>query len=289
MSVLQDLSKALSEAAARSSGFVVSVGGGTRFGASGLLWAPGAVVTTRSTIRRDDRLRITLPGGETVAATLAGHDPGTDIAVLRYQGSGEVDRPPAQTSDVKPGDVVLALGRAENTGVNASFGLMSAVGPAWQTWQGGRLDSYLRLDVTLYPGTSGAAVVNAAGEFIGMASGALSRIAPLAVPATTIERVATQLLSSGRVRKPWFGVAVQPVPEPAGLVVLAAEATAPAARSGILVGDILVMIDGVELRDPMDLRRLLAGHAPGEAVRVVLLRGGERREFDVVLGERLTE
>ncbi len=149
--ILQQLSGALTEATKAASKYVVAVSGGARFGASGVIWQPGAVVTTRSTIRRDDKLRVTLPNGETAAATLAGHDSGTDIAVLTFEGS-TTDAPLARASNSQPGEVVLAVGRSDNTGVNAAFGLVSAVGKGWQTWQGGKIDAYLRLDLTLYSG-----------------------------------------------------------------------------------------------------------------------------------------
>jgi S1-C subfamily serine protease len=299
MSILQQLSNTLVEATEQASQSVVAIAGGTRFGASGVLWQPGVCVTTRSTIRRDEKLRVTLPNRETVPASLAGHDDGTDIAVLTFESSADqaVASRPAPPAAVKPGEVILAVGRAENTGVNSVFGLISAVGPAWQTWQGGKIDRYLRLDLSLYPGGSGAAVVNTSGELVGMASGVLSRLAPLAIPFTTIDRVAAQLTAQGRIRKPWLGVAVHPVPVPSklteassaltqGLIILTAEETTPAGRAGILVGDILISLDNTPLSDPMDLRRLLAAREPGDKVHAVLLRGGERVELEVELSER---
>jgi S1-C subfamily serine protease len=284
MTILNDLSNALADATAAASRFVVAVSGGTRFGASGVVWDPGVVLTTRSTLRRDAGLHITLPDGESIPATIAGHDPGTDIAVLRHEAS--TGERPALTSASRPGQLVLAVGRAENTGVNAALGTVSAVGPGWQTWQGGKIDSYLRLDVPLHPGTSGAAVFNTAGELAGIVTGALSRIAPLAIPPATLARVAAELLAQGKVRRAWLGVAVQPVALPAGLVVLAAEADTPAAKAGVLVGDILLALDGAAVRDPMELRHLLAARRPGQTVRVALSRGGEQHEVEVVLGER---
>jgi S1-C subfamily serine protease len=296
MSILQQLSGVLVEATQNASQFVVSVSGGTRFGASGVIWQTGSIVTTRSTIRRDDNLRVTLPTGDTLPAALAGHDAGTDIAVLTFQAPAETSRPPVAAS-AEPGELVLAIGRASNTGVNAALGLVSAVSQGWQTWQGGKIDRYLRLDLTLYPGGSGAAVVNTSGELLGIVSGALSRIAPLAIPAATVDRVAAQLLAEGRVKRPWLGVGVQPVPlagtlsEAAkslthGLLILAAEAETPAGRAGLLVGDILLSLDNTPVRDPMDLRHFLAGRNPGDKIRIGLLRGGERKELDVELGER---
>jgi serine protease Do len=299
MSILQQLSGALADSTRQAAQFVVGVGGGTRFGASGVLWQPGVCVTTVSTIRRDDKLRVTLPCGETVSAALAGHDSGTDLALLTFdaQQATAGALPPPPSSAPRPGELALAVGRASNTGVNTVLGLVSAVGPAWQTWQGGQIDAYLRLDMPLHPGGSGAAVIDARGELIGIASGALSRIAPLAIPYATISRIAAQLTAQGRIRKAWLGIAVHPVPLPATLaeaaqaqthclVVLAAEPETPAGRGGILVGDLLLSLDDAPLTDPLDLRHKLAARVPGDSVRVVLLRGGERVELNVALAER---
>ncbi|MBC7925713.1 MAG: serine protease [Bryobacteraceae bacterium] len=295
MSTLEELSDALVQATNTASHYVVSVSGGTRFGASGVVWQPGVAVTTRSTLRRDDNLRVTLPDGATVPATIAGHDPGTDLAVLRFEGTTGTRSNLADST--KPGQVVLAVGRSENTGLNVAMGVISAVGKPWQTWQGGRIDAYLRLDINLYPGGSGAAVVTTGGELLGIASGSLSRIAPVSIPAATIERVVGQILARGRVARPWIGVAVQPVPIPStlaeaaqsvshGLIVLGADAETPAGKAGVLVGDILLSVGGVPVRDPMDLRAALAQHMAGETIQLTLLRGGERRELSVTLGER---
>jgi S1-C subfamily serine protease len=295
MNTLHEISNNLAETVDTVSKFVVAVAGGTRFGASGTVWKPGVAVTTRSTLRREENLRLTLPDGSTVPAAIAGHDPGTDVAVLRFEGETGIRGP--LSADPKPGQIALAVGRAENTGPNVALGLVSAVGKPWQTWQGGKLDAYIRLDIGIYPGASGAAVVNTSGELIGIATGVLSRIAPLAIPATTVERVVEQLLARGSVARPWLGVGVQSVPVPAtlaeaarsashGLVVLSSGPDTPAGKAGIIIGDILLTLGGAPLGDPMDLRSALIHHAPGESVVVTLLRGGESRDITVVPGER---
>jgi S1-C subfamily serine protease len=293
MSSLHEFSDDLAATAAAASKYVVALQAGTRFGASGVVWQPGVVVTTRSTVRRDDNIHIALHGANTVPAMLVGHDPGTDIAVLRFDGEsasrGEL------ASDPQPGHLALAVGRAENTGLNVALGVVSAIGKPWQTWQGGKLDRYIRLDLNLYPGGSGAAVVDTHGRLIGIVTGVLSRIAPLAIPAATIERVTAELLARGSVSRAWLGVAVQPVPIPPTLAeaansvshgLLSADAGTPAGKAGVLVGDILLSIGGTSVRDPMDLRAALTEHAVGNNVMLSLLRGGEPKQVEVTLGER---
>lgn len=295
MNNLHELSETLASITHETSKYVVSVKTGARFGASGVVWQPGVVVTTLSTLRRENDTRITLPGNDEVAATLAGQDPGTDVAVLRFEGESATRGEFA--SDPKPGHFALAVGRSETTGPNVALGVVSAIAKPWQTWQGGKLDRYIRLDINLYAGGSGAAVVDTQGRLIGIGSGVLSRIAPLAIPATTVDRVTRELLSHGSVSRAWLGVAVQPVPVPSahaetmassshGLIVLSAEPGTPAATAGVLVGDILLSIGGTLVPDPMELRAALGSHAAGENVTVSLLRGGEPKQVNVTLGER---
>jgi serine protease Do len=295
MNNLHELSETLASITEAASKYVVAIRTGARFGASGVVWQPGVAVTTLSTLRREENTRITLPGNDEVVATLAGHDPGTDIAVLRFEGESATRGEFA--TDPRPGHLALAVGRSETTGPNAALGLVSAIGKPWQTWQGGKLDRYIRLDINFYAGGSGAAVVDTKGRLIGIANGVLSRIAPLAIPATTIDRVIGELLLRGVVSRAWLGVAVQPVPisstlaesatSPShGLIVLSAEPETPAGKAGVLVGDILLSIGGTPVRDPMELRAALANYAAGENVTMSLLRGGEPKQLGVTLGER---
>ena len=289
MSTLHEFSDAIASVVKQTSQFVVTVHGGTRFDSAGVVWHPGVVVTTDHTVRQDEDLRVTLPHGKTIAATLAGRDPGTDLAVLKFEGEsaarGEL------SSSLEPGKLALAVGRSADTGPNASLGVVSAVGKPWKTWHGGQLDAYVRLDVTLYPGTSGAAVVDASGAVIGIATTALSRIAPVAVPASTVDRVVREIVARGSVGRPYLGVAVQPIPIPGnlteaaaganrGLIVLTSEA------AGILVGDILLRVGDASVSHPGELQSVLGRHAPGDKVNVLTLRGGEPKQIEVALQER---
>ena len=165
---------------------------------SGVFWRPGVIVTAEHTIRREDEITVTLPDGSNAPATLAGSDPGTDLAVLKAEFPAPLLKPAAGPI---AGQIVLAIGRSQDSGVNATLGIVSAVSGDWRTWRGGRLDQYIRLDLTLYPGSSGGAVVNIAGETLGIATSALSRIAGVTIPSATIDRVVDQILARGRVSR----------------------------------------------------------------------------------------
>ena len=283
---LAALSDELAGAVERAAPFVAAVNGRTRIASSGVLWRAGVVVTTEHALKRDDDLSVVLPDGRKAEASLAGRDPGTDLAVLRVDGTKSGGFVPAD--DVKTGSVVLAVGRSPEIGVNAAMGVVSAVGGPWTTWRGGRLERYIRLDLSLYPGASGGAVVDTAGRLVGIATSALSRIAGLAIPAATVERVAGELLAKGRIARGYLGVGLQPVQlkESAGLIVLTLEKDGPADRAGVLVGDVLVALDGKPVEDVRDLQAVLVSDAVGKTLQAALVRGGRKTEIAIVAGER---
>jgi S1-C subfamily serine protease len=284
---LAALSSELAAAVERTGRSVVAVHARPRFPSSGVFWRPGIVVTAEHTIRREEEIAVTLPDGSKVPATLAGSDAGTDLAVLRVESPGEPGKPTA--SDPAPGHLALAIARSEDSGVNASMGIISAVSGDWRTWRGGRLDHYIRLDLTMFPNTSGGAVVNAEGGVIGIATSALSRIAGVAIPAGTVNRVLDQILARGHVTRGYLGVGLQPVELPdhhKGLIVLSLEPEGPAAKAGVLIGDILISLGGTGVDDTDDIQAVLEGHAVGQSVEAEFLRGGSSRKIAIAIGER---
>ncbi|HTS27427.1 MAG TPA: S1C family serine protease [Bryobacteraceae bacterium] len=284
---LAALSNELAAVVEKAGHAVVAVHARPRFGSSGVLWRPGIVITAEHTVRREEEITVTLPGGDNVPASLAGSDSGTDIAVLKVE-SGPT---PAiqKAGEPVPGNLALTIGRSQDSGVNATMGIISAVSGPWRTWRGGRLDRYIRLDLTLYPGSSGGLVVNTAGEAVGIATSVLSRIAGLAIPASTIDRVVDEILARGRVARGYLGVGLQPVELPdhhKGLIVLSLEPEGSAARAGVLIGDILTSLGGSRVADTDDIQAVLESHGVGQSVAAVVSRGGVSKEIAIVVGER---
>jgi S1-C subfamily serine protease len=284
---LAALSNELAAAVKQAERHVVAVHARPRFSSSGVLWKPGVIVTAEHTVRREEEITVTLPDGSTVPATLAGADPGTDIAVLKIDQSAH--QPAAHAAAPAPGALALAIGRSEDSGVNATLGIISACSGEWRTWRGGQLDHYIRLDLTVYPTSDGGAVINTAGELIGVATSALSRIAGLAIPAVAIDRVLQQILTRGHVARGYLGVGLQPVELPdhhKGLIVLSLESAGPAATAGVLIGDIFIALDGRPVTDTEELQAALESRTPGAAVEAEVLRGGDSRKISITVGER---
>ncbi|HTX39511.1 MAG TPA: trypsin-like peptidase domain-containing protein [Bryobacteraceae bacterium] len=284
---LAAFSSELAAVVEKSAPSVVAVHARPRFPSSGVFWRPGVIVTAEHTIRREDEITVTLPDGSNAPATLAGSDPGTDLAVLKADFPAPLLAPAAAAT--VPGQIALTIGRSPDSGVNATMGIVSAVSGDWRTWRGGRLDQYIRLDLTLYPGSSGGAVVNIAGEVLGIATSALSRIAGVAIPSATINRVVDQILSRGRVSRGYLGVGLQPVELPdhqKALIVLSLAPEGPAASAGVLMGDILVSLAGSPVADTDDIQTALESHPVGQAVAAGIVRGGVSQTIDITVGER---
>ena len=284
---LAALSEELAQAVDQAGKTVVAVHARPRFSSSGVFWRPGIVVTAEHTIRREEEITVTLPDGKNAPAALAGSDPGTDVAVLKVDSANApIGR---ATADPAPGNLILSIGRSEDSGVNATMGIVSAVSGSWRTWRGGRLDRYIRLDLTLYPNSSGGVVVNTAGGAVGIATSTLSRIAGVAIPASTVDRVVDEILARGRVSRGYLGVGLQPVELPdkkPGLIVLSLEPEGPAAKAGVLIGDILMALGGTAVADTDDIQSVLEGRAVGQSIEAAFLRGGDSRTFAITIGER---
>jgi S1-C subfamily serine protease len=290
------LSNELAAAAESAGQYVTAIHARPRFSSSGVIWRPGVIVTADHTIRREEQIRVTLPNGETVTAELAGRDPGTDLAVLKVDTSG----PPVTSSDsIKTGNLALAIGRTEETGVNAALGIVSSVSGPWHTWRGSRIEQFIRLDLGLYPGASGGAVVDVTGKVFGIATTGLSRTSVLAIPASTVNRVTDELLSKGHVSRGFLGVGLQPIALPehliskltgrtatGGLIVLSVEPGGPAADGGLLLGDVLVSLGGKPMEDTDDVQGFLSAGHVGKVVKAGVLRGGEPAELNITIAER---
>lgn len=295
---LVELSNELQEIVQKAAEFVVSVRARRHYPSSGLRWGSGVIVTANHAVKRDEEITVSLPSGETVEASLVGRDPGTDLAVLKVKEFASSASDFVAADVVKPGEVALIVGRSPDSGVNASFGIISALSGPWRTWAGGQLDQYIRLDARVFPQSSGGAVMNGRGQVVGIASSGLSRIAGLAIPATTIKTVTEKLLERGFVPRGYLGVGVQTVALNSGLrqnlsianesalIVLNVEPNGPAEKAGLLAGDILLGADDVMITNTEDLHDFSQRAVIGKAARIKLIRGGTLTEFSIVVGER---
>jgi S1-C subfamily serine protease len=293
---LVSFSNELASVVERASESVVAVHARPRFNSSGVHWSPGLVVTAEHTLRHDDGVFITAGKGEKIAAEVAGRDPGTDLAVLRVKDLASPPAPRADAGGYRPGHLILAVGRNQES-ANAGFGVIGSMGGPSQTWRGAKLDEVIRLDLSLHPVGAGGAVVDASGKLIGIATPALSRFAVFAVPNVTVERVVQALVAHGRIPQGYLGAGLQPIALPehltkslelsssAGLMTVSVEAGAPAGKAGLLIGDVLLDLAGQPVSRPETVRPLLA-EAVGKTIPARVLRGGALVNLEIAVAER---
>jgi S1-C subfamily serine protease len=286
---LDRLSNDLADAVADAGAVIVAVHARPRLPSTGVHWQDGVIVTTDGTVRREEDITVTLPDGRRIPATLAGRDRGTDLAALRVPAGSLAPARLGDPSTLRPGNLVLALARLGDDGPRSALGAVSSVGGSWRCWKGGEIDRRLRSDLEIRPGFGGGALIDTAGNVHGINSGALSGDFATTIPVGTVNRVLKQLLERGYVARGWLGVAMQSVrvqDEEDGLVLLSVEPDSPAAKAGLLVGDVILSVDGRPARDVEDVLDALTGDAVGKTVRLEILRGGRRVEAEVLIGER---
>jgi len=288
---LAALSDHVAALVARVAGATVAVHAG-RSWASGIHWRAGVIVTAEEVLDGDDDIKVVLPGGREVTATLAGRDPTTDVAVLRFAPDG---LPVAETADsgaLRAGHLVLAVGSQRGDPLS-HVGSVAFVGGAWMSQRGGSIDALLRLDLALSPAAEGGALVDVHGGVVGMVvAGPRGRV--LAIPRATIDRAVDTLLAKGYVGRGYLGASLQPIRArrgageggSGGVLVVGIDPEGPAAHAGLMVGDIVTAWNAAPVGRVREIMRLLGPESVGNAVDLALTRGGAATALKVTIGER---
>jgi S1-C subfamily serine protease len=297
-SVLENISNEFAAASEKSGKSVVAVHARRWMPSSGIEWKKGVIVTANHAIRRDDDIRVLVDENNSLTAAVAGRDPSTDLAVLRVEGTANAVPEFGDSASLKLGHLVLALGRSRRGNLVASAGIIGGVAGEFRTWRGGRLDQHIRLDLSLYPGFSGGPLVSARGQVVGVNTNGLARGRAITIPVSTVNRVVNELLEKGHIARPYLGLAMQPAAIPegmrgkvksgteTGLLVVHVESGGPAEKAGVLLGDVLVEVQGKPVQEMETITELLAAAKVGDSYAVTALRGGNAVNFTVVLGER---
>jgi S1-C subfamily serine protease len=298
MSSLQALSNNIAEIVEQAGNAIVSVNASRRFSPSGIHWSKGVIVTSDESLKRYDDITVTEANGNTTSISLLGRDPSTDIAVFQIENPNIPVATIGDAANLKVGNLVLALARSNEGDIHTAMGAVSVARGAWRSMSGGKIDQFIRPDITLYPGFNGGALVDTAGNIVGMNTSG-RRGTALTIPASTINRVVEQLITKGRISRGYLGLGMQPVRLPenlkkslnlasnGGVIVINLEPNGAAENAGIFLGDILVRFDGSTVEDTNDVLALLNdSFLVGKGVKVQIVRGGELIELDVTVGER---
>ncbi len=279
---LSSLSSALADMVARTAPSVVSVHS-HRSRATGFAWKPGLIVTADEALADEGAVEIGLADGSTAAATIAGRDHTTDIALLRVDAAVAPVKLAATVPPLGALSVVVATHRETPS---AALGMVSASGKSWRSLRGGDIDARIELDVRLRGSQQGGLALDASGEAFGMAVLGPRRV--LVIPTATIERVAAQLEARGRIARGYLGLGLQPVrlDDGIGAMVMNVDKAGPSAAAGIRQGDVIVAVNDQKLSGVRALAQTLGPSSVGTVVDVAVRRGGEPASFRVTVAER---
>src|SRR5437870_962893 len=255
--MLTDISNQFADAAAAAAPSVVQVQGRRR-AASGVVYAPGVIVTTVQALGREDGLHVRGNEGDAVDAELAGWDPATGLALLKAPA---LSAPPIAVTkqDARVGHLALAIARSWSNGLTASAGIVSIIGRPLRTGRRRSIDQVIRTTAPMHDGFAGGAFVDTTGALIGITTASTIRGLGVVIPSAIAWKAAKDLLEHGRMKRGYIGIAGQPVRLPEGqhvegreeaLLVVGVSGDGPAAKAGILVGDVILAFDGHAITAP---------------------------------------
>ncbi len=268
-----------------------------RGGGSGVIFTPdGLVLTNHHVVDGAARVEVILPEGRALRADVIGHDSGTDLAVLRVDGTS---LPWARFGDsrrVRVGQVAIAIGNPYGFQHTVTSGVISALGRSLRSRSGRLIDDIIQTDAALNPGNSGGPLVTTLGEVIGINTAMIHQAQGLcfAIGINTARFVASRLIRDGRIRRGYIGIAGQNVDVPrataranqlaisSGVLVTSVEARSPAERAGFKKGDVILAFAQNAVTGVDDLHRLLSEEQIGLESPLLVLRGGERKTVTVV-------
>ena len=297
--VLDAFSHAVMSVVDRVAPSVVQVMDG-RGGGSGVVIAPdGYVLTNSHVVERAENVRVGFRDGRHFDGRVIGRDPSSDLAVLRVPADGLVAAELGDSDRLRVGQLVIAIGNPLGFQSTVTAGVVSALGRTLSGRDGRPIENVIQTDAALDPGNSGGPLVDTRARVVGINTAVIAGAHAIgfAVPSSTASAVAAALIRDGRIRRAHLGISAAPTPIgralaarlalPAleGIRVLDVAAGSPAARAGLLAGDILVFLDGAALPSLSALQRLLTADRIGRPVPAAIIRRGERLEATLVLGE----
>lgn len=292
MSSLSDLSKEIEDLVEKASKSVVRVDARRGRAGTGIVWGKDLVLTANHVVEQEENIEV-VNDGKSTKASIVGRDPATDLALLKVDGLQAPVMPRAKVDDLKPGQIVLALGRPGS--LKATFGTISAVSSSWRGWRGSEIEHLIQTNAPLYPGFSGGPLVDTEGRAVGMNSWVFGRGDGRAIAMDVAERVVASLQSDGRIKRPYLGIGTQEVNLPdavksranqdTGLLVVAVEPQSPADKAGLMQGDTLLALDGTAMANLEDLYAGLRKIKVGSTQTIKVARAGELKDIQITVGE----
>lgn len=297
--LLDSYSQAVSGAAEKTSVSVVKVDVKNGSGSGFLFTSNGYILTNSHVVNGAGRMTVSLSDGRRFDAERVGDDPHTDIAVIRVHEDGLTPAALGDSSSIRPGQLVVAIGNPLGFQYTVTAGVVSALGRSLRTQSGRLIDNVIQTDAALNPGNSGGPLLNSRGHVVGVNTAIIPSAQGIcfAIPINTAKLVAGQLIKSGRVRRGFLGIAGQSVRRAPhamrfdgvrhdqGVLVTGVTPFGPAARAGLRAGDLIMLFDGGVVNDIDDLHRHLTEEQVGVSTTITVLRDLEKIELDITPGD----
>ena len=267
---------------------------------SGFVFTPdGFILTNSHVVQGADKIAVTLSDGRRFDATRVGHDPGTDVAVVRISAPGLIAAPLGDSQQIRVGQLAIAIGNPFGFQYSVTAGVVSALGRSLRSESGRLIDNVIQTDAALNPGNSGGPLLNSTGEVIGINTAVILPAQGLcfAVAINTAKFIAGHLIKHGRIRRAYLGVGGQNVAIPrfisraqqmkteTGVLVISVEKQSPAEAAGLQEGDVIVTLDDETVRSVDDLHKLLTDARIGARCELTLLRRSQKISLAVVAQE----
>lgn len=267
---------------------------------SGVIVSPdGYILTNHHVVEAADEIQVSLSDGRTLPAELVGSDPETDLAVLRVRQTGLTAITFAKPDSVQVGDVVLAIGNPFGVGQTVTMGIVSGLNRSHLGIN--TFENFIQTDAAINPGNSGGALVDAAGNLVGINTAIFSRGGGnlgigFAIPVSLAKQVMQQIITYGSVTRGWVGIEIQDItPEIAdsfnlhsteGALITGVLRGGPADKAGIRPGDVLVKVNDQSVADASSLLNLIAALPPGKEAALSLIRNEANMLITVKVGKR---
>jgi serine protease Do len=269
----------------------------------------GYILTNNHVVDKATILKVELSDGRDFTAKVVGADPQTDVAVVKIDSSNLPTLSFADSGNARVGDLCFAIGNPFGQDHTVTMGIISAKGRNNLRENRVQIQDFIQTDASINPGNSGGALINARGELIGMNTMILTGGNSFggeggnvgigfAVPSNLAKQVLDQLVKNGKVSRGYMGVALQGVSQELasqfglksdhGAIVADVTPGKPGDKAGLKSGDVILKIDGEEVKDSNDLTMKVTNHAPGSSVALDVVRNGQPMKINVTLGQRPT-
>jgi len=268
-------------------------------GSGVIVSSKGYILTNHHVVEAADEIEVALVDGKKLKARAVGSDPETDIAVLQVEGGPVPAITFGDTDALRVGDVVLAIGNPFGVGQTVTMGIVSALGRSQLGIN--TFENFIQTDAAINPGNSGGALIDTAGNLVGINTAIYSRSGGslgigFAIPASSAKQVMEQIIETGSVTRGWIGVEAQEItPEIAdsfhlsstnGVLIAGVLRGGPAEKAGLKPGDVLVAIEGRPVKDPNSMLNLVAALVPGKPASIRLRRDSKDVDVQVAVGKR---